>query len=328
VVRPERVTALGLAVSLVLLALIGVQSFRQIKRVASAARDVELESSVIAHVERLVSYVKDAETGQRGFLITGEDGYLAPYRKARAGVFEQETILRELTAGDAEQQQRLDGLEHLITARLAELRNTIDLSRQSGFGAARRMIRKDRGKHLMDAIRDTAGRMVEAEAALVDERQHTRTAASELSARSVGFASALAFALLAAATIALQRNAGKRERALADLRAARAETEASAREQARSLALLETFMKGAPVGMAFTDAEFRFVHVNDAIAAINGVPAKEHIGRTVEEVVPQFWPVVGPRYRRIMETGEAIVGMEVSGFAASVPGDRRHWLVS
>ncbi len=326
-VRPERVTALGLAVSLVLLAVIGVQSFRQVKRVGSVARDVELESSVIAHVERLLSYVKDAETGQRGYLITGEDGYLAPYRKARARVFEQETILRELTVGDAEQ-QRLDALEHLITARLAELRSTIDLSRQSGFGAAQRMIRKDRGKRLMDAIRDTAGHMIENEAALVDERQQTRTAATELSARSVAFASVLAFALLAAATFALQRNAGKRERALSDLRAARAEAEAAAREQARSLALLETFMTRAPVGMAFTDAEFRFVHVNDAIAAINGVPAKEHIGRTVEDVVPQFWPVVGPRYRRIMETGEAIVGMEVSGFGASAPGDRRHWLVS
>jgi PAS domain S-box-containing protein len=318
----------GLAISIVLLAVIIAQSFRQLGRLGEAAHDVERGSALIAHVERLLSYVKDAETGQRGYLLTGEEGYLVPYRLARTRVRDEEWVLRELTSDLPEQRRRLASMERLIASKLADLRRTIGVRRRQGLEAALRLVRKDHGKRLMTSIRTLSGRMVEVQASLLEERQQARAAASWMSARSVGLASALAFALLATATFALQRNARKRDRTMDDLRTARAEAEAAAREKARSLALLQTLMASAPVGMAFTDSEFRFVHVNDAIAAINGIPAKEHIGRTVAQVVPQFWPTLEPRYRRILESGEPVVGVEVSGVSAAAPGDPRHWLVS
>ena len=289
---------------------------------------MERSSAVIAHVERLLSYMKDAETGQRGYLITGEDGYLAPYRFARTRVRDEQRTLRELTAALPEQRKRLDLLDRLIDGNLGELQDTIRVRRREGFAAARRVVRKDREKHLMDHIREESGRMVETQAALLEDRERVRAAASGVSARSIGLASALAFALLATATFALQRNARKRERAMEALQAARAESEGAAREKTRSLALLETLMATAPVGIAFTDREFRFLHVNETIAAINGLPAKDHIGRTVAEIIPEFWSAVEPRYRRVLETAEPIVGVEVSGFSADAPAEQRHWLVS
>jgi PAS domain S-box-containing protein len=307
---------------------ISAQSFRQLARLGAATRDVERGSAVIAHVERLLSFVKDAETGQRGYLITGEDGYLAPYRMARTKLVEEERALRELTSDLPEQRDRLESIERLIDGKLAELQHAIRLRERQGLEAARRVVRKDRDKRLMNQIRAESGRMVEAEAAVLEERQRARAAASLLSVRSVGLASALAFALLATATFALQRNARKRDRAMEELRTARAEAEAAAGEKARSLALLETLMTSAPVGMAFTDNDFRFVHVNDAIAAINGIPAREHIGRTIAQVIPGFWPALASRYQRVLESGDPVVGVEVSGFSASAPGERRHWLVS
>jgi len=54
--------------------------------------------------------------------------------------------------------------------------------------------------------------------------------------------------------------------------------------------LLETLVRHAPMGIAFVDLEFRFQLINDKLAAINGLPASAHLGRTIADVVPDLWP--------------------------------------
>ncbi len=96
----------------------------------------------------------------------------------------------------------------------------------------------------------------------------------------------------------------------------------------QSYAQLDTLLVSAPVGIGFWDRDLRFVRVNDALAAINGISPGEHVGRHLEEVVGELAPVIAPLYRRVLETGEPVVHTESTDDEALQMGERRHWLSS
>jgi PAS domain S-box-containing protein len=93
-------------------------------------------------------------------------------------------------------------------------------------------------------------------------------------------------------------------------------------------ARLNAFFSNAPVGMAILDEGLRFVQINEPLAAINGLPAPAHIGKTVREILPSLAPVLEPLYQQVLATGEPIVSLEVSGEVPTQPGAIRHWGVS
>jgi PAS domain S-box-containing protein len=95
----------------------------------------------------------------------------------------------------------------------------------------------------------------------------------------------------------------------------------------KALALLDTLQTHAPVGFAFLDSHFRFARINETLAAMNDLPASDHLGRTVAEIVPNLWPQVQPLFQRAL-AGEPILDIEISGETPSRPGERRYWLES
>ena len=107
-----------------------------------------------------------------------------------------------------------------------------------------------------------------------------------------------------------------------DLTAQRAAEHASE----RTAAMLSALVREAPIGIAFLDPELRFLHVNDALAQMNGVAPQDHVGRTVAELVPGVAEQALPLLRRVLETGEPLVDIEVGGETAARPGVRRDWL--
>ncbi len=94
----------------------------------------------------------------------------------------------------------------------------------------------------------------------------------------------------------------------------------------REAAELEAIYRSAPVGLAVLDAELRYLRVNDCLAAMNGLPAAEHLGRRVAEVVPALAGQVVPGLRRLIATGEPVDNVEISGETAAQPGVRRDWV--
>jgi PAS domain S-box-containing protein len=94
------------------------------------------------------------------------------------------------------------------------------------------------------------------------------------------------------------------------------------------LAEIETIYSNAPVGLCVLDTKLRFVRINNRLAEINGVPAEEHIGRTVREIVPDLADQVESEMRRIIETGEPVYGIETTGETAAQPGVIRTWIVN
>lgn len=96
----------------------------------------------------------------------------------------------------------------------------------------------------------------------------------------------------------------------------------------RLASMVDAVTRAAPIGVAFVDEQLRFRYVNDRLAEINGLDPAGHLGRTIAEVLPKLADLVVPSVRRALETGEAIVGLELVGETSATPGEPRVWLAS
>jgi PAS domain S-box-containing protein len=88
-----------------------------------------------------------------------------------------------------------------------------------------------------------------------------------------------------------------------------------------TVALLDTLLQTAPVGLGFVDRDLRFVRVNEMLAAMNGVAESEHLGRTVDEVLPHLAGVVGPILNQVLRTRAPVADI-------ALDSDDRHWVAS
>ncbi|MDM9381869.1 PAS domain-containing protein [Chlorogloeopsis sp. ULAP01] len=93
----------------------------------------------------------------------------------------------------------------------------------------------------------------------------------------------------------------------------------------QQLAEIESIYQSAPVGLNVIDTNLRFVRINERLAQINGLPAPEHIGRTVREVLPHLADEVEPLLRQVL-AGEPLLNVEIQGETPAQPGVQRIWL--
>jgi len=108
---------------------------------------------VINNLVELFSTLKDAETGQRGYLITGQSDYLGPYHNALKKIDILTRASRAMTVDNEKQQRNFDLLEPLIAEKLNELAEVLNALRDSGFETARAIVLTNTGKETMDKIR-------------------------------------------------------------------------------------------------------------------------------------------------------------------------------
>ncbi len=196
----------SLASIFLILLILGGASYRNTRGLTETAQRVTHTHVVITDLEDLLSTLQDAETGQRGYLITGEERYLGPYRDALRTLDSRIGALRELTRDNAAQQQRLAALGPLVTAKLAELKESIDLRRSKGFDAARKIVATDRGKQQMDDIRKLIDDMKAEEQSLLKRRdEEARASSHSLFLMLIG-GTLLAAALVAIAGLLLTRS--------------------------------------------------------------------------------------------------------------------------
>jgi len=158
--------------------------------------------AVIDSAESLLDAIGDAETGQRGYVITGEDRYLEPYRSGSAAAEGRLNDLERLVAGDAEQTRRIAAIRPLLKAKLDEMAQTVEVRRSQGFDAARAIVLQDIGKSAMDEIRWRIGEVEAAESTLLDLRR-TQILAYEQRALIAAAIGGLTATLALAITIAL-----------------------------------------------------------------------------------------------------------------------------
>ncbi|MEH2031570.1 MAG: GAF domain-containing protein [Nostoc sp.] len=146
--------AAGFGLALAILVLIGTISYQSTQVLIHTSKKLNNTQLTINNLQELLSNIKDAETGQRGYILTKQDAYLKPYQTAITKLAPEIKELRKLTADDSRQLSKLDTLEPLIAVKLNELKKTIDLRQNLGLDAALEVINTNQGNNLMSDIRN------------------------------------------------------------------------------------------------------------------------------------------------------------------------------
>jgi CheY-like chemotaxis protein/signal transduction histidine kinase/CHASE3 domain sensor protein len=187
----DPVVAFSLAGAIAFFLISGAVAYFNLQSLRENNAKVVHSHEVIVALDELLSKTQDAETGQRGFLLTNNERYLEPYNSALVAIPQKLTEIVELTRDNAAQQRRLGTLQTRVQAKLAELKETIDLRRSQSIEAAVAVVNSDRGKGEMDAIRAQLAAMGKEEADLRAQRL-----AEMNSAYSTAFASSVLSGLL------------------------------------------------------------------------------------------------------------------------------------
>lgn len=166
----SRSALLGALPVVMALLLSGVISFSYNRLLKDYRDAVDHTFEVISAIDNALLRLQDAETGQRGFIITGDDAYLAPFEAGRTAIFKILSDLHELVTDNADQRARIAGLQELAENKINELEDTITTRKQDGFEPARTKVLSSAGKETMDRIRSIAAEMRNAEGSLLEAR--------------------------------------------------------------------------------------------------------------------------------------------------------------
>lgn len=233
--------------------------------------EVQHSNDVYAGLEGLLALARDAETGQRGFVITGRDEYLEPYFRAEPQIARQLDHLASLLKGDPRQQQRLAQLRDQLESKHRELQKVIDVRRAQGFEAAQAIVMTDTGKAFMDRARATVGAMerhvAEQLAARQENARRTRNMAVLICLASGGL------------TIVICMSFGYLARRLLHDEAV------AARALYEQKEWLEVTLASIGDGVVATHADGSIRFFNGVAQALTGWCAAEASGRPVDEIL-------------------------------------------
>jgi methyl-accepting chemotaxis protein len=196
----------GYGLALIIVVVVGIIAYRGISELVDSADWVTHTHKVKETLSEVRSVLKDAETGQRGFLLTGEEKYLVPYSNAIRSVDRNIQELQELTSDNPDQMKRIAILKPLVANKLAELAETVALRRQHGEQAAVQVVLTDRGKNAMDQIRQVIMEMDDEETGLLRRRDVTAKAAAQFATSTMLFGGVLVLVLVSAAGTVIHRS--------------------------------------------------------------------------------------------------------------------------
>ncbi len=202
----------GLAVGLAFFLISGGLAYRNVVALRESDAAIRHSHTVLIALDELLSTVQDAETGQRGYLLTAGGSYLEPYTKATETLPERLTRLEALVSDNIVQQGNIARLRRQIENKLAELRETIEVRRREGLAQALAIVETDRGKASMDAIRGQLALMAQEEGRLRQERLDDMAAASSAAIAGAIVSSLIGAALTLMIFLLLRRNLRARAR--------------------------------------------------------------------------------------------------------------------
>ncbi len=242
---------------------------------------VDGAKETVVGLERLLSSVKDLETGLRGFILTGNDAYLAPYD---AAIQHLDSEFQALQGLDVD----LPKLRAMVEDRKTSAAATIVQYRTEGPDAAIAHVRTGVGKTAMDRLRGFVhDQQVDAAEVIRSTLDRDRVVLWPFEA--VALLSMLAaFALMA-------RLAARRRR-----------------EQAAGNALLQGVLDHAPVGLGFLDETLHVRHMNRALSTMSDRALSAAVGMSIWDVLPQMREALEPRLKQVVEGGRPVPNIEIS----------------
>jgi transcriptional regulator with PAS, ATPase and Fis domain len=342
----QRKVAFGFALTLLLLLGVDGLSYLSVTALLESNRSVLVGHSAVEALDELQHQLQDAETGQRGFVITGDERYLEPYMAAVVAYDDELNHLRTLLPADDETRARIVRLRELIDAKLKELRHTIELRRSGSAERSLSVVQSGEGKALMDEIRRLITALKGAEDGRLTRQQWETGARAHYALLSLVGGSLAGLMVLAFCYIVIDRDVTARRRAEESLQAAHAALEERIRERtadlgranerlqaeveerrsveatrAQLLAKLESsqgdilaIFDRLRVGTALADASGQLLFASQAACRL--------LGREREALIGQPWVEVFPFDPRDKEQLAALASLPAprrSKFPASVP---------
>ncbi|MGI8655030.1 MAG: PAS domain S-box protein [Pyrinomonadaceae bacterium] len=269
----EKKIVITFALVLAVLVLISAVSYHNTVRMIANYRLVTHTQDVLVALTDTQSAMVDAETGQRGYILTGKEIFLEPYTAAISEIDADLERLQRLTIDNPNQQRRLALLKPLVSDKLKHIDKAITARRESGFEAAQEIVLTGYGKRVMDDIRKLTAEMETEERRLLKLRE----AESEASARNtIVTLSMLALTVLALLPVGFYiiKN---------DFRKLKLAEDALRESQARFTA----FMDNNPAVAFMKDENGRFVYINQSFARLFNTSAQQVIGKTDTELWPE-----------------------------------------
>lgn len=290
---------LGLALLLLIVLLVGGASYRSITDLLDTSKRLSRTQDIISRLQTLQQLLTDAETGQRGYLLTGQESYLQPYHEAIASYDQDLAALRVLLAGEPEQQQ-LDALKPLAAAKFAELDETIHLRRTQGFDAAEAVVLAGRGQQQMAQLRAGISALQATESRRLSGRKNTANSSGQQTLGLIIAESSFALVLAAFLSIIVNRDFDARARVSARLEREYREAD-EARRRARAVldATSEAIALVAPDGrLLAVNRRFQQFFDTAVVSSVSALPpevaalleVQDEEGHVGEELVLQEQP--------------------------------------
>jgi PAS domain S-box-containing protein len=208
----NRIVLVGFVMATAILLFAGWRSYLNTVRFAEASEWQKHTYEVLNNLDDTIAGLVNAETGQRGYLLTGEESYLEPYRAAIKSIDQKIGELKTLSADNSDQQKRIQVLEPLVEKKLSELQLTIDLRKNQGSAAANRVVLGGSGKRWMDQIRAVVAEMTQEEQRLLKLRSQKAREGEVSSVRMILAGTVLSISLLVLCFGLLHRELSERKK--------------------------------------------------------------------------------------------------------------------
>ena len=214
----QRQIQLAFAVALALLLTIGFFAYRSAEAFRAALKWEQHTQEVLRRLEDTQNLLTDVESSGRGFVITGNEDFLEPYRNVEPKIDENLTALRELVADNPKQTAEFANLETAAREKLAFTRELLDARRGQSIESATKLINDGRGKEAMKAIRASVGKMKDEERGLLKGREENLDKSIDNVLLFLFFGTGAGIVSIGLANWAIFREVGKRRGAEEELR--------------------------------------------------------------------------------------------------------------